>query len=115
MSERQQFDEEEGFPVLSEVVKEGDAELIAAARSAQEEIERSLGEHSPASVLTPAEISRSITSPSSLVPETRPFANRGGTQLPFSESQLEHLIDEIIERHAEQMRNELYTILKHRE
>ncbi|MEM7293541.1 MAG: hypothetical protein AAF420_09140 [Pseudomonadota bacterium] len=113
MPEMQQIDDEE-FPVLTDVVKEGDSELIEAARLAQEEIERSLAMQPPSSVLTPAEISRSITAPSTEIPDASPFAHRGGTQLPFTESQLEHLIDEIVERHAEQMRNELYTILKHR-
>ena len=114
MPEPHNFDDDE-IPMLTEVVQRGNEERIEAARNAQLEIERAVGTpRSRSAPLTPAQISRSITSPTAETFDSPPFSTRGGTQLPFSESQLEQLIDEIVERHAEQMRNELHTILKHR-
>ena len=120
-----ELDDDGDFPVLTDVVREGDVELIEAAREAFDDARRIAEpdineEISPPpsgpvpAPLTPAAISRSITSPTTGLPDSGPFATRGGTQIPLTEAQLEQLIDEIIERHAEQMRNELHTILKHR-
>ncbi|MEM7210051.1 MAG: hypothetical protein AAF434_19675 [Pseudomonadota bacterium] len=113
MADAESFDEDD-FPVLTDVAKPGDAELIDAARQAYADVEESTPQKpAPNTPPTPAQISRAITAPPPSTIGTPPFADRGAN-LPLTESQLEQLIDEIIERHADQMRNELHTILKHR-
>jgi len=107
------FDEDD-FPVLTDVAKPGDADRIHAARQANLAAQTNISQReSTQSPPPPAQISRSITAPQPPSIGTPPFADRG-TRLPLNESQIEQLIDDIIERHADQMRSELCTILKHR-
>lgn len=114
MSRSQDFDNDEEFPVLIDVVKKGDAKLIEAARRTNAEAGVAVSpifDHPPS---TPAEISRSIITPGPARYNPTAYTAPGDSKFPLSEKQLEQLVDDIIRRHTEQMRNELFSILKNR-
>ena len=112
MSESQDYDDEEEFPVLTDVVKKGDAKLIETARRALMEAGKEIGPRFELPPPTPAEISHSITTPDLARYNPRSYTARGDSRIPLSEKQLEQLVDDIIRRHTEQMRIELFSILK---
>ncbi len=114
MSQSQDFDDDEEFPVLTNVVKKGDAMLIEAARRALMEAGKTIKPIFELPPPTPAEISRSITTPDLARYNPRSRAARGDSRIPLSEKQLEQLVDDIIRRHTDQMRIELFSILKNR-
>ena len=104
------FDDDD-FPVLENVVKVGNTALIDAVRATHKAAQP---EKRETAAPTPAALSRSITAPQSAAPRlSKPTGNPGSDQ-KISTAQLEILIDEIVERHAIEMRSELRTILRHR-
>ena len=111
MSRSQDFENDDEFPVLIDVVKKGDAKLIEAARRINTEAGVTV---SPIFDHPPAEISRSITTPGSARHNPSAYTALGDSRFALSEKQLEQLVDDIISRHTEQMRNELFSILKNR-
>ncbi len=112
MSQSQDFDDDDEFPVLTDVVQKGDANLIKAARQAFEARGRANDPEPDHAPLTPAEISRSITAPDPTSYHSTSRLARSEARPPLSEMQLEQIIDEIVKRHSEQLRNELFDILK---
>jgi hypothetical protein len=114
MSQSQNYDDEEEFPVLTDVVKKGDAKLIEAARRALKEAGKAIGPKFEFPPPTPAEISRSLTTPDLASYNPRSYTARRDSKIPLSDKQLEPLVDDIIKRHTEQMRIEILSILKNR-
>lgn len=81
---RQNIQDDEKFPVLKEVVKQGDESIIKTSRLGHEVIREIEEMELKTDELSPADLSRNIT-----------------------ERQIVKLIDEIVDRHADAMRTEL--------
>ena len=116
MPEPDDFDDDD-FPVLNNVVKAGDPAVIRAARATQDAIQRPATLRTSSPALTPAALSRSITTPPNSRFTTAGSERKSGNTVSnaLGDRQIEKLIDEIIDRHSEEMRREIRSLLSKRD
>ncbi len=113
MAELDDFDDDDDFPVLNNVGKAGDPALIRAAKATQQAIQQPVSNTSP---LTPAALSRSITAPIHNARRDLPrFSSDTSPLAKVGDRQLEKLIDEVIDRHSDEIRREIHSLLARRE